>query len=101
MNTPETLEDQYTSVEIYGHTLNIKCPSDQIQALNTSAKLVDEKMREIKTHQKMVSLERTAIMTALNLAHELIESRRHNSTQVEDLTAFIASLEEKILKSVA
>ena len=40
-------------------------------SLTSAARLLDARMRELRGGNKMVALDRLAVLTALNLAHEL------------------------------
>ncbi|MBF0218498.1 MAG: cell division protein ZapA [Gammaproteobacteria bacterium] len=63
-------------VQILDKNFNISCPPEERQSLLNSAKLLDEKMREIRQQSKINNLERIAIMAGLNLAHELLLERQ-------------------------
>jgi cell division protein ZapA len=40
-------------------------------SLNAAARMLDQRMRELRGSNKMVAPDRLAVLTALNLAHEL------------------------------
>ncbi len=46
---------------------------DEKPRLLDAVKLVDERMRAIRDSSRIASIERIAVMTALQLAHELLE----------------------------
>lgn len=52
----------------------VACPEDEKDALLASAKLLSDKMREIRSSGKVVGMDRIAVMAGLNIAHEAIES---------------------------
>ena len=58
------------------------CPEEQEQALVTSARYLDKQMREIRDSGKVIGLERIAVMTALNISHELLRASEEASGQV-------------------
>jgi cell division protein ZapA len=51
------------------------CPNDERGELLDAVKYLDNKMREIRDAGKIASVERIAIMAALNIAHELLTTR--------------------------
>jgi cell division protein ZapA len=51
----------------------VACPVNEEAALLESARLLDEKMREVRDTRKMVGTDRVAVMAALNLAHDLLQ----------------------------
>jgi len=63
------------TVNILGKEFMVACSEDERAALMASATYLDKKMREIQTSGKVMGTERTAIMAALNIAHDLLELR--------------------------
>lgn len=85
------------SVELFpGKAFLIKCPKDKVNALKSSANLVQTKIDEIKKTGRVVGTERIAMMAALNLAYELIENRDLHDNKVADLSGFIQKIEKKL-----
>jgi len=62
-------------VTIMGREFRVACPEEQREGLLKAVSYLDGKMREIRDTGKVIGLERIAIMTALNLAHDLISAR--------------------------
>ena len=52
----------------------VACPVEEQEALLASAKYLNDKMMEIRESGKVVGIDRIAVMTALNLAHEVIDA---------------------------
>jgi cell division protein ZapA len=52
----------------------VACPEEERDALRASAKYLNDKMTEIRGGGKVVGIDRIAVMAALNLAHEIVES---------------------------
>lgn len=59
------------TIKVLDRDYSIGCPSDQAESLKAAAKLLDAQMREIQGSSKTVSLERVAVLAALNIAHDL------------------------------
>ena len=62
-------------VTILDRELRVACPEDERAELLDAVAYLDKKMREIRDTGKIVSVERIAIMAALNIAHELLTTR--------------------------
>jgi cell division protein ZapA len=83
------------TVTILGKEFIVACPENERAALVAAAGYLDKKMREIQTSGKVMGTERTAIMAALNIAHELLELRERGGMAV-DTVQKIKYLQNKI-----
>jgi cell division protein ZapA len=52
----------------------VACPEEEQEALLASARYLNDKMVDIRESGKVVGIDRIAVMTALNLAHEVIDA---------------------------
>lgn len=68
-------------VKILEREFKIACAPSEREALLRAAAWVDGKMRELKDGNKTMTVERLAVLTALNLAHELL-SLRHEQAEL-------------------
>jgi len=59
------------TIKIMDRDYTVGCPEDQVESLQSAAKLLDKQMRELQGNHKSVSLERVAVLAALNIAHDL------------------------------
>jgi cell division protein ZapA len=66
---------QAVSVTVLQKEYKLACPPEERDALVRSAALVDQKMREIRGQRKSVGLDRVAIITAINIAYELLQAQ--------------------------
>jgi cell division protein ZapA len=62
-------------VNILDREFRVACPDDERAELLDSVAYLDKKMREIRDAGKIASVERIAIMAALNITHELLTTR--------------------------
>jgi cell division protein ZapA len=62
-------------VSIMGRAYKVACSDDEREGLLAAVSYLDVKMNEIKAAGKVASIERIAVMAALNIAHELLEAR--------------------------
>ena len=77
----------------------IACPEEEKDNLRASADLLNDKLNEIKQAGSVIGTERIAIMTALNMSHEIL----HNQSLVVehgDLNQRIDELSERISTSM-
>ncbi len=59
------------TIKVLDRDYSVGCPPDQAESLQDAAKYLDAQMREIQGGNKTVSLERVAVLAALNIAHDL------------------------------
>lgn len=84
------------SVRLLDREYQVACPADERSALLDSAEYLDSKMREVRDSGKVVGLDRIAVISALNLANELIKLRRNGTSVDGDLGARLRSLRERV-----
>lgn len=85
-----------TSIEILGKFYQIRCPEEDVESLQQAATLVNEKMLEVQQSGKAINLERIAIITALNIANELLQKDQQKSTLVNKINQRISSIQDKL-----
>ena len=59
------------TIRILDREYTVGVSEDERASLNAAARMLDLRMREIRGGNKMVAPDRLAVLTALNLAHEL------------------------------
>jgi len=84
------------SVRLLDREYQVACPAEERSALLDSAEFLDAKMREVRDTGKVVGLDRIAVISALNLANELIKLRRNGTSVDGDLGARLRSLRERV-----
>jgi cell division protein ZapA len=62
-------------VTIMGRAFKVACPPEDRASLLEAVDYLDRKMQEIKEAGKIANLERIAIMAALNITHEFLNTR--------------------------
>ena len=73
----------------------VACPKEEQEALLASARYLDEKMTDIRESGKVVGIDRIAVMTALNMAHDIVASSG-NERQSESFGERIRQLNDRI-----
>ncbi len=91
-------EDRVTrvSVRLLDREYQVACPAEERADLLDSAEYLDTKMREVRDGGKVVGLDRIAVISALNLANELIKLRRNGSVVDSDVGSKIRTLRERV-----
>lgn len=86
------------TVQILGKEYKLSCPPGEREGLLQAARLVDERMKGLKT-DGMIGLERIAVMAALNLGFELLQSRsaaQRGSESSSRLERLLAQADEEL-----
>jgi cell division protein ZapA len=84
------------SVRLLDREYQVACPVDERSDLLDSAEYLDAKMREVRDSGKVVGLDRVAVISALNIANELIKLRRNGGSLDVDLGARLKGLRERV-----
>lgn len=92
----ETLE-----VKILDRELRVACPPDERAELLDAVAYLDRKMREIRDGGKVISVERIAIMAALNIAHELLTTRLGSGFDMAEFKRRMVAMEATIDATLA
>lgn len=58
-------------IQLMGSEYPVTCPPEEEAALREAANYLDKQMRQIRERNKVLGLERIAMMAALNMSHEL------------------------------
>lgn len=80
-------------IKILDKEYQVACKPEDRAALEQSAELLNEKMQEVRRGGAIIGLDRIAVMTALNLAYELIANRDNSSAQSESAAIIDSALE--------
>ena len=75
----------HVSVRILEKEYQVSCPASERTDLLDSAELLNAKMREIRDSGKVVGLDRIAVMAALNMANELLQTKAKDEALHNDL----------------
>jgi len=82
-------------VSIMGRNFTVSCTDEERPSLINAVNFLDKKMRDIRDSGKVIGVERIAIMTALNLAYELLNSKS-GDVDVGDIKRRIAIMQDQI-----
>lgn len=83
-------------VTILDREFRVACPDDERDELLDAVAYLDKKMREIRDAGKVTSVERIAVMAALNIAHELLTMRLGGGFDLGDFKRRMNSMQASI-----
>ncbi|MFT5219581.1 MAG: cell division protein ZapA [Planctomycetota bacterium] len=93
-------EAQPINISILDKDYKVACPPGEQSALLESAKFLDTKMREIRDSGTIMGSERIAVITALNLANDLLHSSGVDKQIGRELPPRLKDLENKITRAL-
>ena len=83
-------------VRILDKEYRVACNQGEEDSLIAAARLVDQKMREIRSSGKVLGPDRIAVMASLNLAHELLEKQNHKDDVNGSINTRLRNMQQKI-----
>jgi cell division protein ZapA len=89
-------QPQTVTVQILDKDYPIACPPQQRANLESAARYVDSKMREIRNSGKVIGADRIAVLAALNIAHELLQRQDGGSTAAGGTAERMRELLDKV-----
>jgi cell division protein ZapA len=87
-------------IKIMGRDFHVKCPADRVSELHKAAKYLDEKITEMRSNDKLISLDNLITIAALNVTNEFLIQKRQNSLQIDGMGQQISNLREQIEKAL-
>ena len=81
MTQPNTV-----TVHILDKEYCIACPADERANLESAARYLDGKMREIRSSGKVIGADRISVMAALNITHDLLHKQERPDVQASGST---------------
>ena len=84
------------SVKILDREFTVGVEADERDSLMAAAHLLDARMREIRGNNRMAALDRVAVLTALNLAHELLQLKQAAEQRDQALNRTLGDLNRKL-----
>jgi cell division protein ZapA len=89
------------SVSILDRDYLVACPPGEREALHAAARLLDSRLREMRQSARSATLERLAIMVALNLAHEQQQHKSRADSVSGDVGQEIARMLSRVEQVLA
>jgi len=92
----ENVTSEPITVSILDRDYQFACQPDERKALQEAALFLDERMRSIKGAGRLMSLERIAMMTALNLSDELLKLQKNEQHRQQNVDSRIRMLADEL-----
>jgi len=83
-------------IKLLDRELRVACPEEERGELLDAVAYLDRKMREIRDSGKITSIERIAMMAALNITHELLSMKIGRGIDVADFKRRMDSMQAAI-----
>lgn len=84
------------SVRILDREYTVGVEPAERDSLMAAARLLDQRMREVRGANRMAAIDRVAVLAALNLAHELQQLRDDNARREREFTRILDALQRKL-----
>ncbi len=84
------------SVKILDREFTVGCEPNERDKLMAAAQLLDSRMREVRGSNRMAALDRVAVLTALNLAHELLQFKQQDNTHDQAIAHTLSEMNRKL-----
>jgi cell division protein ZapA len=88
-------KERLVEIKVFGQTYTVKTDAEE-DYIQTVAKYVNEKMDEVLKKTKSVSTLNVAILTALNIADDLLKEKEKRVALLQEVEAKSKDLVEKI-----
>ena len=84
------------NVRILDREFTVGVEAAERDSLVAAATMLDSRMREVRGSNRMAALDRVAVLTALNLAHELLQLRAQTEQRDAALNRTLGELNRKL-----
>ncbi|WP_410499811.1 cell division protein ZapA [Chitinibacter sp. S2-10] len=83
-------------VSIMGREFRVACPENEEATLLQAVQLLDGRMNDIRNHGKVIGLEKIAIMAALNMTHEFLQTKVEGGIDIASFQRRIGNMNSTI-----
>ncbi len=91
-----TGQKETVRISVLGKEFAVSCPEDERDALVKAARYVDLRMQEGLRGVRPVTMERHAVMAALNMAYELLRLREQSVSTSSEWVKRVTVLADKV-----
>jgi len=88
-------------IKLLDRELRVACPEEERGELLDAVAYLDKKMREIRSAGKIASVERIAMMAALNITHELLSVKVGRGFDLAEFKRRMDSMQAAIDEALA
>ncbi|GAA5110220.1 cell division protein ZapA [Orbus sasakiae] len=87
------MDTQVVNIHVFGRTLKLTCPVDEIEALNIAAKDLDDRLNELRRKTQLMNSDQLIITAALNISYELTKEKLKNNQLDGEFTERLKNLQ--------
>ena len=84
------------TLQILDKEYRIACPAEERDNLESAARYLNDKMREIRSGGKVIGADRIAVMAALNITHDLLHKQQRLDQEADSTRAKVRDLLERV-----
>jgi cell division protein ZapA len=84
------------NIRILDREYTVGVDPEQRDSLLAAARMLENKMREVRGSNRMAAVDRVAVLAALNLAHELEMMRNEQSAREREIVRTLADMNRKL-----
>lgn len=77
------IESQVVSIHVFGRTLKLNCPVNEVDSLHAAAKDLDARLNELRRKTQIMNSDQLIITAALNISYELTKEKEKTQTLIE------------------
>ena len=84
------------NVRVLDREFTVGVEASEKESLMQAASFLDARMREVRGNNRAAALERVAVLTALNLAAELLQGKQAGGAQDQQIARTLGDLNRKL-----
>ena len=84
------------NVRVLDREFTVGCEPGEQDKLMAAAQVLDARMREVRGSNRSAALDRVAVLTALNLAAELLQGKQSGGAQEQQIARTLGDLNRKL-----
>jgi len=96
-----TEENNTLTVSIVGKDYQVACPAGEEESLREAAHYLHKLMESIRASGRVVGLDRVAVMAALNVSNELLQSKNSRADSQAKVTAQVQKLSDRVADAIS
>ena len=84
------------NVRVLDREFTVGCEPGEQEKLHAAAQFLDARMREVRGSNRTAALDRVAVLTALNLAAELLQGKQQGGAQDQSIARTLNEVNRKL-----
>jgi cell division protein ZapA len=93
-------ESNTLTVSIVGKDYQVACPAGEEESLREAAHYLHTLMESIRSSGRVVGLDRVAVMAALNVCNELLQSKSKHAEAQNLVTERVQNLSDRVADAI-